>query len=706
MKKLHFLSRRFMQCLVRHTVRACVFAVVMCLCNACGEDDPDSPAPGTHTGEVSFTIDLPSGGGTGTSASPIVVTPGEALNMAINQKSSYTDPDGKVFTCEPVATISLSAQMDTVFAKDLAGLTNVKDGSDIKTSQSGTSPVRHTAIQKFEVGGQEITFDLGYEVYTITNSANEKVEMPYACVCPARLGAAGATEEEAQGGRAAVSVSGVSVRPLRMSRSQEITDSTAYEVSVRFNLDVEGVNTQNSQTQTLELSVNYVGIVETTTTLEDPEADLSYTWEVKSGTNSGASPFVQIPGQTMELWLQQSSSYTDGYTNKYACTPKAMIKISTPQEAIDATTLDDLKKIVETSEDVSDGTSATQVFEVCGRQINMEWSYGLGQAVEGTDIIMPYYELSPMKLKGEVVATELESPGTAESEKNFDSYELTATFVQTATAKGAPGNFPQSFDIEYVVKYTGLVEVTVVSVEYEKKLGEWKEAEYNLPVHCNMQVVRKTTYSNGKTLTETYASPNFTIGVGLGADTYDGNLHDEIVLDNGDRIIYGPYSNYQDGDYWLHTTTISVPDLSKLSTKIRNDDEGYTEVWGNSAWSSYWNMQQEGTFGDGPDHQEGWYAATVCYNRTMSLMYEDFDYYGFGIHGYVISPDFVDAFYYFDNGTIIDFAEFEPQRTYTLTTESAQVDGHPARIYKYKCDVVYNNRTFTYEIRDTVYQNK
>ena len=78
----------------------------MCVCvSACSSDDPEpepKPIPDPkENGEVVFDITLPEGNGNGTVDSPAEVQKGETLDMTISQKSSYTDPDGTVFTCEP-----------------------------------------------------------------------------------------------------------------------------------------------------------------------------------------------------------------------------------------------------------------------------------------------------------------------------------------------------------------------------------------------------------------------------------------------------------------------------------------------------------------------------------------------------------------------------------------------------------------------------
>ena len=86
---------------------------------SCGEENLVDPSTQKPKGEVTFQIssDGGSGSGKGTSSSPAVVQSGDTLNMTISQTSSYSDPDGSVFTCEPQATIRLSAFADTLFTK-------------------------------------------------------------------------------------------------------------------------------------------------------------------------------------------------------------------------------------------------------------------------------------------------------------------------------------------------------------------------------------------------------------------------------------------------------------------------------------------------------------------------------------------------------------------------------------------------------------
>ncbi len=678
-------------------------ASVMCLSSACDGDEPTpEPTPDKpNNGEVSFQVEIPNGSGSGTASSPVVVPTGEALNMAISQTSSYTDPSGKVFTCEPQATISLSAQLDTVVAKDLTNLTSVKDVPDVQSSTSGSAPVVHKTLQKLNVGGQEIDIDLRHEIYTITNSANQKIEMPYIKLNQAKLGSANATEETPQG-RAAVAVSAVTVRPLAMSRAQTVTDSTMYEVNVRLNLTLESVNSKANNSQTLEFLVSYVGVVETTTTLEDPKAELSYVWDVKSGTNSTASPFVQTDRNPMEIWMAQTSVYTDELNNKFSCEPKAKITISVPQDTVWADSLEDLKKLVETSDAVGkENTSATQIFTVGGKQISLDWSYELGQTLEDKNVVMPYYKLSPVTLK-DTTEKELEVANTATSEKNIAAYEITATFVQKVTAAGYAGDFTQSFDIEYVVKYIGAMEVTIADVVYTKGC-EWLEAHDNLPLRSNVSITREIIYSNGKRTTEKYQSPNYMTDLLRNCDNESGEVNGQTNLSDDEVINFTWCSDFTNDYNFCSYYKTGVPDLSKLSYRKFEDYDH--EPGGPEYWDKYHYMEGEGTWGT--VKAQGWYTKIVGHQYKWVVDYADCLNLTTGIRLHQIETGFYDSFYYFaDTDTVVDFWDWRMTVEDTFTEESAQIAEGPARVFKHECKARYLDRNFYAATVDTVYQNK
>lgn len=471
---------------------------VMCACvSACSSDDPEPeplPTPDPkENGEVVFDIKLPEGNGNGTQGSPVTVQKGEKLDMAISQKSSYTDPDGSVFTCEPKAEIVLFAKMDTVVAKDIAGLTKVKEGSDVKSSSNGTYPVRYQTTQTFEIGGQNIVFDLSHEVYTYINSMKDKIEMPYVKINQAKMGNTPAAEEKPQGRSTAVALTGVTVRPLATSRATTITDSTLYEVNAQFNLDIESVNAKKDAKQTLVFSVTYIGVVETTTELKDPESVVSFVWDVKSGTASTASPFVKTAGEPMEIWMNQSCRHSDEYGNELVGDPKAKIKLSVAQDTIWASSIEELKKVVNKSGDVSETQEAKQVFGTENQDITIDWSYEtVTTEADGKEIAMAYYALEGATLT-DVSVKELGYKVC--QNKEADLYEITATFRQKATPKNITGK-ASSEEIEYVVSYVGAVEIKLEKVEYFPG-GEWIDPHDNMALAYYAKVIRRRTYSNG-----------------------------------------------------------------------------------------------------------------------------------------------------------------------------------------------------------------
>lgn len=426
--------------------------------------------------------------------------------MTIRQKSSYTDPDGTVFTCEPEAVIKLFAKQDTIVARDLKELTEVKGGADVKTHKTGTSPVLNQTVQTFDVGGQNIVFDLSHEIYTYITSTKDRIEMPYVKLNRARLGGTGATEETPQGRSVAV-VAGVTVRPLTTTRGPVLRDSTMYEVNVRFSLDLEGVHTKRDTRQTLEFSVNYVGIVETVTELPDPVAEVSYTWEVKSGTTGTAFPFVKTKGETpMEIRMAQSCSYTDEYGNKITGEPKAKIKFSVAQDTVWTKKLDDLKKFAVKEGGTSSGQAATQKFGSDVQNVDVEWSYEVSEGVLADKTVsMPFYALTGVALK-DVSVKEVSDKGTLAG-KSVDVYEVTATFSQKATAKNVTTAIPD-VEVEYVVSYIGVVGETVgeptaaLSYAWEVKSGTESKAspfvKTKVRTPLEIWMAQSCTYTDGR----------------------------------------------------------------------------------------------------------------------------------------------------------------------------------------------------------------
>ena len=146
-----------------------LIVIVLCV-TSCSDSDPDTPTPtppntvvpAGDDGGIIFEVTNENGGDNGSSASlPAEVTADEPLNVTISQNSSYLDPDGTTFNCNPKATIKVTANFDTVFAKDINSLTKLIGTPSSNSSNSGDNPKNYVTEQSFNIGGQVVQFDLG-----------------------------------------------------------------------------------------------------------------------------------------------------------------------------------------------------------------------------------------------------------------------------------------------------------------------------------------------------------------------------------------------------------------------------------------------------------------------------------------------------------------------------------------------------------------
>lgn len=684
------------------------------LLSACSTDEP---VPAAHdpqaNSEVTFAISLPQGIGDGSSASPATVRNGETLDMTISQTSSYTDPDGSVFTCEPKAAIRLHAKADTVYAKDLESLTRAETGADITESQSGTSPVRHRTVQTFRVGGQDIVFDLSHEVYTHTDSRNRQIEMPHVAPNPAKIGGSNATEESAVTRSAAV-VTGVTVRPLASTRATTVTDSTLYEVNVRFSMDIESRNAKADARQTLAFSVSYVGVVETVTELQDPVGRVTHSWSVKSGTKSRKSPFVKTKGETMEVWMTQTSSYTDEYGNRATAKPKAEIKISVRQDTVWAKTLDELKAMAAKTPDTpSSPQAASQKFGSPLQDIDIAWSYETGGEANLADkaVSMPYCSLQPVTLK-DVTVKEL-SDGETIAGKPVALYEVTATFSQKAVAENVTTEATET-ETEYVVSYVGAQELSIVKIEYYPG-GKWVDPHDNLPLAFYPKVERYRTYSNGKR---------------VGPDEfYDyGHLANILMGSGKDHV----YRRDFDDDWIIFYPGILTTNIGdSITTYVHNFQvsqigrvwfEKGPEGWGGDVKPGDWDaysyvpslpiderITQYEDF-DNPDYPaddrpSGWYWYQLIYANNGAICW------GANTHEWGLGLLYF-KFFHFDqflviDGRRIDFSKInKPEMNYSRNITDFEDDDKKGKIATLDVHVKYLGKNFYAIEKDTIYVKK
>ncbi|MBO5284327.1 MAG: hypothetical protein J6B00_00455 [Alphaproteobacteria bacterium] len=701
-----------------------MFAMV-CALGSCGKDESDdplvpptpvNPPDGGTTGDVSITIDTGGSTGSGSSSSPIVVEKGKTLDMVISQKSSYTDPDGSVITREPKANISLKAKLDTLCVKDIKTLTSVNGNPKVESSSSGNSPLRNKTLQTFSVGGQEITFDLGYEIYKIVNSANKTIEMPYIKLNPANYGTATSVEKTDDKTRAAAYVTGITLTPLPKTRSITVTDSTAYNVSVSFNLDLESVNTKEENKQNLSFNVNYIGIVENSTEYPDPETTFSYKFNILGGTNDATSPFNVNKGETLHLEYKQSIKHTYFWLPDLAMKdinfePTAYVKLSAATDTIWATNAAEFEKVTASEPVVSITTEQTelntsnQVFEIGEQKISAEWAYEIcrGKLPDGAEVALPYLELGKLNLVS-VNAVKKGAYEDAEEigDKTAMVYEITAKFSQDVSSKLAPNEVKQT--LEYVVKYIGAIEITLSDVKYRKSY-EWYPAHDNLQMASQLIIYRDRTYSNGVTFTDTYQSSLMGVDWMIIAGTpppYNNtsiSIDKEGTLDNGDKVFWhAQYKNYVDtGGVCTYRTR--VPNIENYEAVLLSDR------WPMGTPGEY--AQYNGSSGkyDPANPQEGWYFKEI--ERRQAYNMKPLHASSF-LRRYTLSISYRDRFRYISDNIskkLVDFSEYRMTYDFNFNEERTTTpEGYPARVVKHDCKAKYLGKDFYWAVIDTIYQ--
>ena len=483
----------------------------MCLCHACSSQEETAESElAEPTGTIAFTIQSSNGTGEGTNASPITVATGDTLNMTIEQHSSYTDPNGHTFSCEPKATIGLHAKSSLVRAKDFQSLLAMSDKAEVKTSTEGDYPVKQGIQQTFTIGGQEIVFDLAHEVYHIVNSRSQTIEMPYLQLHQAQFGNADAAETRSEGTPSAF-IAAIAVRPLSPAetRATAIIDSTLYEVTLRFHLDLEGVHTPTEQKQSLVFAVSYIGVVEEEVELRESAAELTYIWN--NGAAEVAPPFTfdTFKESQMTVRLAQTATYTNMFGRSTVCHPAAQVTLTATQDTAWAYSLDELQAadVSPVAEQQTTGehpktTSASYTFHLCGKAVTLSLSheshYVLTDSLTHEPVQMPFVSFGKPVLK-EIAAEEI--PDATIPDKEGKLYRVTATFSLEVLKEGVTE--PTSETVEFSVEYLGAVEAKLVRVTY-KRDWEWVEPHDNMALFYYAKVHRTRHYSTGESYTDTF----------------------------------------------------------------------------------------------------------------------------------------------------------------------------------------------------------
>ncbi|MDY4614658.1 MAG: hypothetical protein SO411_02925, partial [Bacteroidaceae bacterium] len=178
--------------------------------------------------------------GAGTAASPYMTVSAAPLGVSLQAECHYTDARGEQHHFAPKATLSITARRAMAVAADAEALGTQIQTADGTLTTEGTSPAVHTYHQTLATSGaegQQFDVELRYEAYT----AADGTDLPYLQLSEPRL-------------------VGIEVKERSATRlTTTVYDTVRYDVTARFEVDVEAVNTTDALSQTLTLAMHYEG---------------------------------------------------------------------------------------------------------------------------------------------------------------------------------------------------------------------------------------------------------------------------------------------------------------------------------------------------------------------------------------------------------------------------------------------------------------
>lgn len=679
----------------------CLFIALLCgLFVACDEGETALPIDYPTEGDIHFTLQA---GDDNIGNAPLAISTGDTLNVVVCQKSSYTDPDGTVFTCEPKATIGLFATMDTIYAKDIEALLKINENAEVTTSQSGTNPVLYTTNQKFVIGGQEVVFDLGHEVYSHVNSLSDVIEMPYVKVNKANFGRGNVSES----GDTRNASPSVTLRALSLTRAC-VTDSTLFEVSAKFNLELESVNTKSADKETLEFDVTYVGVVENVTELY---GSVVYTINDKEGEVK--SPFIVNGADSLLLEIKEKSTYATPDTSVYAFEPKAAVSLKVKNDTAFVEKYELLSTWIETEEpeastngDNPTSTLYERVFATSSQEFLFETMYEVYTAQSGDE--MPYLMIGEPKCIGIEVTEQKKDATTRGFVYDTVYYDVKAKFEVELKGVNVSDELVSTlvFEVNYVggvINATEIVEL--VNITYRKN-QVFYEGHDNLRPRSQCEVYRDRHYSDGHVETdEFYGVPWFwleylyTFSVNIGIFAMDTVL----VFSPDFSVAYGGFREIYDRKYLhceLHLST-QVPDveyIEKIDNVLRDDKVGVYD-------ESYRAELKDYNFN--PDSLiVGWYYKEYVKTCEKWLKYvKNANDTFFRRYWWTVS--YYDRFFCIDD-TIIGFEEYRPNIFWTDKFEDFEGDETkgPGKIFKWELHGDYLNQDIRGILTDTIYTPK
>lgn len=716
-----------------------LLAVLLTACNS-DNDAPNSSSPSAPTQKGTLTFSVSGNSGQGTASKPFVASADTPLNATLSQSVSYTDANGQLQTASPKATIAATVQTDTIYATDLATLTKLTELTP-KTNTQGSNPKTSTCQQTFDIGGQQITFNLSHEVYDYVNASGQQTELPYVELKAPRYGAA--TPDKVSSTRSLqgigslpiASVTAIRLTPIGSNtRSTTIRDTKQYEVTVSFTIDAVTHHTASDAVQPFSADFHYVAVVENVTEVPDAKTSLSYMLSDIKGSSDAKSPFGFTPREPLMLeWTAESRcSYmaaSDLSTHVISRQPKASVSISVASDTIHYAGYKDSVTVVTTVPPTvfTDGqepqrTVSTQTYHIASQTITLSWTqedYG-SITVEDSTVAMPYLQLEAPELV-EVAIQDTEqasrarsrmagrtyalSKGQTRADDSSDIsslqgsvafYEVTARFRQSLKSVNTPNEVAEA--VEYIVKYIAAVEAKLISTTYEKDY-EWLEEWCDLPWRYNYIVRRVRTYSTGEQETDEFRVPTG-LGICIG-EMSDKRGDKEFNLEDIHFVYHDTHYDERNDEFrWVATTKTGVPDISLLSWEIAID----TDDWNNRNFSNYHMEHSEELFNQ-TNPIEGWYRAGITRDRRIYILYNAPGYSDLWARCEGPYINFCDDFLYLD-GQIIDFPEYRMTYNFNVRVDNASFNGSPAKVFTHECNAKYLGKDFYIASVDTVYQIK
>ena len=560
------------------------------------------------------------------------------------------------------------------------------------------------------IGEQEVVFDLGHEVYSYVNSLSNVIEMSYVKVNKAKFGNGNVSQGD-KGTRNSSPF--VTLRALSLTRAS-VTDSLIFEVSAKFNLELESVNTKSENKETLEFNVHYVGVVENVTELY---GSVAYTINDKNGEVK--SPFVVNGADTLLLEIKEESTYALADTAVYSFEPKATISLKVKNDTAFVEKYELLSALIETEEPKTsrEGENPTsnlyeQVFATSSQEFLFETMYEVYTAQSGDE--MPYLMIGEPKCIGIEVTEQKKDATTRGFVYDTVYYDVKAKFAVELNGVNVSDELVNTleFEVNYVGGVINATEVVeLVNITYRKNQVFYAGHDNLLPA-SQCEVYRDRHYSDGHVETdEFYDAPWMWVESVVAMGMNDKAIYpSDTIISFSDNltVVYGNFQEYWDKE--MGTATEGTCRYARASTQIPDFEHVVVDsiivIKYNEDYNSSYSAQLKDYNFNPDDPTDGWYVFNDVYYNEKKLSYvKNGEIFQF--RGYALVMSYYDRFLCIDD-TIIGFKEFRPklEKTEGFIDYAGSETRGPGKIYQHIIKGDYLGHPVYFEITDTIYTPK